>query len=312
MLVGVVAALVAAPLLARLARRVRWVDRAEGAAARKLQARPVPAIGGLVVLLALGCVWGVLALGGGHWDAAIAPWIDPRAGAASLVLAFAAGAIDDRVRGGLGARAKLGLQGAAGVPAAASVFFHRLAETGAPDGALLAAAGLLLGALVAQNAFNTFDNADGATTALGVLALAIHAPVFAGPLLGFLPWNLNARAREGARGTPTAYLGDAGSHLLGMLILLVPAAWPAFALPLLDLARLAVRRVAVGSRPWIGDRRHLAHRLAHAGLGRGMVCLALLAVALPAVANPGALGLALTGGAFLAAVVWTGEPDLGG
>jgi len=313
-LVGVLAALALTPLFARLARRFAWTDRATAVdGARKLQARPVPAIGGLVVLVGLVGTWGTLALVGGHWDASIAPWIDPRAGAASLVLAFAAGALDDRVRGGLRARSKLALQGLAALPAAVSLTAYRLGEGSSLELALALGAALIAGALVAQNAFNTFDNADGATTALGVLALAFHAPVFAGPLVGFLPWNLNARTRSrgqaaDAGATPTAYLGDGGSHLLGMLILLVPAAWPALALPLADLARLAVRRWRVGSRPWIGDRRHLAHRLAHAGLGRIAVCAALLTVALPAVAAPGVLGLGVTGVFFAGAVLSTREP----
>ena len=307
---GALAAFLAAPLCAALARRRGWLDRAEGpAAGRKLQARPVPPVGGLAVLLGLAVTTGVLWLSGGHWDPEIAPWVDPRAGAAALVLAFLAGAVDDVARHGVRPRTKVLLQSLAALPLALSLCLHRLAEApGEPGLALLAALGLVAGAVLAQNLFNTFDNADGATTSLGILALAWHAPVFAGPLLGFLPWNLNARAREGARGTPTAYLGDAGSHLLGLLILLVPAAWPALALPLFDLARLCVRRLRVGSKPWIGDRRHLAHRLAHSGLRPLGVCLFLLVVALPVVARPDAFGLLMTALLFAAAVALTREP----
>ena len=309
-LCGVLAALAATPLLAALGRRRGWLDRAEGAAGRKLQARPVPPVGGLAVLIGLAATAAALELAGGHWDPEIAAWIDPRAGAAALLLAFVAGAVDDLAPSGVRPRTKLCLQALAAVPVALSLCLHRLAEAPeAPGEAVLLALALVAGAVLAQNAFNTFDNADGATTSLGILALAFHAPVFAGPLLGFLPWNLNARARDGARGTPTAYLGDAGSHLLGLLILLVPAAWPAFALPLFDLLRLCVRRLRVGSRPWIGDRRHLAHRLAHAGLSPRRVCLLLSAVALPCVARPDALGLLLTAFLFAAAVALTREPS---
>ena len=307
---GILVALLATPLLAAVARRRGWLDRARGAeVSRKLQARPVPPVGGAAVLLGLFVVWAGLRLGGGHWDPEIAAWIDPRAGAASLLLAFLVGALDDLRARGLRPGGKLALQVVAATPAAVSLAMHALAEDpAAPSRAVLLAIALLAGAVVAQNAFNTFDNADGATTSLGMLALAFHAPVFAGPLLGFLPWNVNAKARDGAGATPTAYLGDAGSHLLGMLILLVPAAWPALALPLFDLARLSVRRVKVGSRPWIGDRRHLAHRLSNAGFGPIAVCLLLLAVALPGVAHPGPAGLALTALLFATAVVATREP----
>ena len=310
-LAGILAALLLTPLLASWARRRGWLDRAAGAeAGRKLQARPVPPVGGAAVLGGLAVVWAAMEVFGGHWDPRIAAWIHPGAGALALVGAFAVGALDDRRRGGLRPRTKLALQAAAALPVAISMALHQLAaDPSAPGRALALAALAAAGAVVAQNAFNTFDNADGATTSLGVLALAVHAPVFAGPLVGFLPWNLNGRRAEGRRATPTAYLGDAGSHLLGMLILLVPAAWPALALPLFDLGRLTVRRLRVGSLPWIGDRRHLAHRLATLGLGPVAVCLFLAAVALPYVLLPTAAGLGATALLFALAVACTREPE---
>jgi UDP-N-acetylmuramyl pentapeptide phosphotransferase/UDP-N-acetylglucosamine-1-phosphate transferase len=307
LLAGLLATLVCAPVLAAAARRAGWVDRADGAlAARKLQGHAVPAVGGGAILVGLAAAW-IAAHRGADAGAlaALAPWVDARAAAAALVLAFAAGAWDDRAPGGLRPRTKLALQLAAGLPVAAALAAQRL---DAPAAALALALAFLAAAAAAQNAVNTFDNADGAATGLGALAFGLHAPALAGPLLGFLPWNLNARRSAGARATPTAYLGDAGSHLIGMLLVLVPAAWPALALPALDLARLAVRRARVGSRPWIGDRRHLAHRLAHAGLGRPAVCAALAAIALPALAWPGAVGLGATAAAFALAVALTSEP----
>ncbi len=305
---GALVTLLVTPCAAALARRAGWLDRSEGGArSRKLQARPVPPVGGVVLFLGLAATSVALRASGGHWDATIAAWIDPRAGAATLGCACLAGALDDFLRGGLRPLHKLLLQALAALPAALSLFLHRL-PAGAPEAALSAIA-LVVAAVVAQNAFNTFDNADGATTSLSILALAFHAPVFAGPLLGFLPWNLNARRSEGARATPTAYLGDAGSHMLGILLLLVPAAWPVFALPLFDLLRVSMRRLSVGSRPWVGDRRHLAHRLAHAGHCPRSVCALLLAVALPCLARPGLVGLGLTCLFFGLAVALTREPE---
>ncbi len=82
--------------------------------------------------------------------------------------------------------------------------------------------------------------------------------------------------------TPLAYLGDGGSHLLGMALLVVPGAWPALGLPLLDLARVALERARAGEAPWRGDRRHLAHRLERRGLGPVPVALILwITAALP-------------------------------
>jgi UDP-GlcNAc:undecaprenyl-phosphate GlcNAc-1-phosphate transferase len=135
---------------------------------------------------------------------------------------------------------------------------------------------------VACNAINTFDNADGAAGGLVAVALLARAPLLAAPVLAFLPFNLRSQRSPAGRGRDAAaYLGDSGSHLLGMLVLLTPAAWPALVLPLADLARLSVVRVREGAAPWVGDRRHLAHRLGAAGLSAPRVVAALLGIAAP-------------------------------
>ena len=92
------------------------------------------------------------------------------------------------------------------------------------------------------------------------------------------------------RGDPRAYLGDSGSHLLGMMLLLTPAAWPLFLLPLLDLARVAAVRLREGRPIWSADRLHLAHRLQAAGLAPTAVVAVLVGIALPALLVPGWLG----------------------
>ncbi|HEX6883964.1 MAG TPA: hypothetical protein VF530_11330, partial [Planctomycetota bacterium] len=76
--------------------------------------------------------------------------------------------------------------------------------------------------------------------------------------------------------------GDAGAFVLALLVVLVPAAAGILVLPGLDLARLGWVRWRAGSRPWRGDRRHLAHRLAGRGLGRSRVALVQCGLALPA------------------------------
>jgi len=158
-----------------------------------------------------------------------------------------------------------------------------------------------MAAVVAMNAANTFDCADGACTALGVMALAgrgIAAPA----LLGFLPWNLFAR--RGPERVPVAYLGDSGSHLVGMLIAARPDAWILLALPLLDLTRLSFLRLRAGRRPWHGDRLHLAHRLQQRGLGDVAVVSVLAMILLAGrLTDPWIESLAVSLGAFLV-VVW--------
>jgi UDP-GlcNAc:undecaprenyl-phosphate GlcNAc-1-phosphate transferase len=115
-----------------------------------------------------------------------------------------------------------------------------------------------------------------------------------GALLGFLPHNFpHARA----------FLGDAGSHLVGYL-LAVLAILPHFytvqrprqlavlipllvlAVPLGDLVWVVVLRWRRGQPFYQGDTNHLSHRLARRGLTRTQTVLLIwvLAAALGAVA----------------------------
>ncbi len=278
--------------LARLGMRRAWIDRRDGGdpdlLARKPRVAPVPLIGGAALLLTLAV-----------WDA-----IDARATALpwpALLLAFAVGTLDDRLPAGLDWRAKL-----AGQTLAAA-----LLATG-PGLEWHERAGWIAIGVLAQNAANTFDNADGALASLAALGLRAQ-PAVLGALLGFLPANL--LVRRGRERVPLAYLGDAGSHLIGILWAADPRAWPVLLLPLLDLARLALLRRSLGRAPWQGDRRHLAHRLAARGLSPPVVVLALIGIALPAALLAGSgwmwgLGVLGTALLFAGAVRATpSEPD---
>jgi UDP-N-acetylmuramyl pentapeptide phosphotransferase/UDP-N-acetylglucosamine-1-phosphate transferase len=264
----------AAAVLARLAPRLGWTDAPRaGERARKRQLRPVPAVGGAAILLGLAAApvrpWEVA--GGELWARWLpaAPWC-----LASLALAFAAGTWDDKA--GLGPGRKAGAQLAALLPLAAGAWL----EHGALAGLVL----LLVG-VAALNLLNTFDNADGALASLCALGFAGPAPFACAACLGFLPFNLDAAsARNRASGAPSAYLGDAGAFVLAYLVLLAPASAGLLVLPALDLARLALVRWRSGSRPWIGDRRHLAHRLEARGLARPLVAATQCALAWPACA----------------------------
>jgi UDP-N-acetylmuramyl pentapeptide phosphotransferase/UDP-N-acetylglucosamine-1-phosphate transferase len=224
----------------------------------------VPAVGGAGILVGLGAIeaWTRLpALGPGAWVA--------------LLLAFGLGLCDDRIRGGLPPIALLLGQA---IVALALVASGWRVYGGEPVEALAAS---VLAVLVAVNAVNTFDNADGAATAIGILGFSFGSFLFAAPLLGFLPWNLLSRPLRPGGPVPVAYLGNSGSQVLGVLLLLDPIGRAALLLPLLDLVRLSFVRFAAGSRPWIGDRRHLAHRLQKAGCSRALVVIALVAIAAP-------------------------------
>lgn len=280
-------------LLALVALRSGWVDRLDPQVAeRKPRKEPVPLVGGTALLVGLAC-W-ELASG----DRAL-PW-------PALLVAWAVGSLDDVVRGGLRPSYKLLGQCLVGIV---------LATWWPPGdaGGAGARVAVVVAAVVAQNAVNTFDNADGAATSLALLGLAPYAGVRA-VLLGFLPFNLLHRP---GRAVPFAYLGDAGSHVLGVLLVCHPGAPLALILPLLDLARLVGVRLARGQRPWVGDRSHLAHRLAARGLAPARVVLVLVAIACPpliarawsAGSSPWvAAGAIATTLLFGACVRWTADP----
>ena len=249
----------AATWIARcVAARAGFADDPSRAPGRKRQPRPVPAVGGIAILIGLAVAQAL----------ASSAWI-------GIALAFLLGAIDDRRKGGLSPAALLFGQ----LVVAAGLVATGWRICGGPP--VLAASASALAVVIAINALNTFDNADGAATSIGVLGLGLGAgtPLLAAPLAGFLPWNFYGSGEA----RPAAYLGNSGSFVVGVLLLLDPIGRYALLLPLLDLARLAFVRTAAGSRPWIGDRRHLAHRLQAAGLATGPVVLALIAIAAPAV-----------------------------
>jgi len=276
----------ACAVLAWLARPLGWLDEPGGAnAERKLARAPVALVGGLAIGL------GVLAAY--LWDARVggaamprfAAWIaGPQLGwiampsvdwrLAALGLAFLVGWIDDARRDGLHALPKLLLQS---LPAAA---------VGLPlvlDGHALAGAAWFSAALWAMNAFNTYDNSDGAAGCLALVAFALPLPALAAACAGFLPWNLLPAGRA-TRGRQV-YLGDAGSHMLGLALLFNPLAAPALLVPSLDLVRVAIVRMREGQRPWVGDLRHLAHLLRARGLPVAPTAALLAVIALPALAG---------------------------
>jgi UDP-GlcNAc:undecaprenyl-phosphate GlcNAc-1-phosphate transferase len=287
-------------LFARIFERRGWVDDGADAPERKLQARAVAPVGGAAILC--GCTLTELVLSrlGGveplSWvrftadsaDVAHTP-MQRVLIVAALCAAFVAGLCDDLSARGLSALRKLGLQTIAAVPFAAAV------GESSGDSRWAWSAGALACALVAQNAMNTFDNADGAATAVAGLGLAAAGTALAGALLGFVPFNLWIRrgeSRARAASTPRAYLGDSGSHLLGLLLLLHPLARLALFLPLVDLVRVSLVRMRRGTAPWIGDRRHLAHRMLDRGASPTRTVVVLCAIAAPILAAGIAAGVA--------------------
>lgn len=152
------------------------------------------------------------------------------------------------------------------------------------------------------NAFNFMDNMNGLCAGLGAIG-AYHFGIIAGAdnqylvaliafltfgaLLGFLPYNF-PRAR--------AFLGDAGSHLVGYLLAVLailphfytvrhPHRWVVLipllvlAIPLADLVWVVLLRWRSGQPFYEGDTNHLSHRLVRRGLTRTQAVVAIWAAA---------------------------------
>jgi UDP-N-acetylmuramyl pentapeptide phosphotransferase/UDP-N-acetylglucosamine-1-phosphate transferase len=313
---SLIASWVASLVLVFVWRRLGRGDAAEGAeAVRKLQRQAVPAVGGLAIALS----WGVLALsawrlGGAGWEAArgaVTPQLpglasaDPAlsawAGLSALSLALLVGWVDDERTGGLPPLAKLAGAALCGVLLSLPCWTWM-----GVGGALGWTATYALASILACSALNTFDNADGAAAGVSALGLGLLGSPLAAGVVGVWLLNLFARRRspagESGGGDPVLYLGDSGSHLLGVAALVVPGAWPLLWLPLLDLLRVSLVRVGLGLLPWEGDRRHLAHRLQRLGLAPWAVVAALLGIAAPAVVWPTPQGFCLSLVLFLLAV----------
>ena len=283
-IVSFIAACLVAVMFTALARKVAprlgLVDRPDQR--RKLHSESMPLGGGAAVFLATVVVLGGLVLMPGPWQLHLndAWW--------NLVGAFAAcawivvlGLIDDRfsIRG----RQKLaGQVVAAALLMICGILIKKISLFGLViDLGPLAIPVSLFWLVGAMNALNLLDGMDGLATALGIIlslaicalaaishhgGVALAALIFAGSLLGFLPFNL-APAR--------IYLGDAGSMLIGLMVgglsiraslkgpgtVLLAAPLALLSIPILDSSAAILRRKLSGRSLYETDRGHLHHRL---------------------------------------------------
>lgn len=268
--------------VAWIARRVGILDQPAG---YKAHARPTPLLGGLAV--AAGTIAGVA-------------WLLPAAGrthvaglsALSLgaLIILVAGLLDD-VRGlfpGHKFAWQLAAAAAAGLCLALLGVRLNLFLHWPPAPIILLTVLWIVGI---TNAVNFLDNMDGLCIGIGFIAafslaavnlrseeftVALVAAALAGACLGFLPYNWpNARI----------FLGDTGSMLIGFLLAalsvmgvytrgahvpILAVFTPLFVLgmPVLDSVLVVVLRLWTGDKPWVGDRRHISHRLVRRGMHR--------------------------------------------
>ncbi len=170
----------------------------------------------------------------------------------------------------------------------------------------------ILWILTVLNALNFMDNMNGLCAGLGAIGTGCFALIAAfnghylvalfgflasGSLLGFLPHNFPKA---------TAFLGDAGSHLVGYLLAVMailphfytplrPKVWAVFipllvlAVPLADLVCVVFIRWRLGKPFYVGDNNHLSHRLVKRGWSPAKAVLVIWLAAL----TVGGLGLLL-------------------
>lgn len=277
-LLAAVVALVATPLVARLARRVGAMD---APTERGMHLVATPRLGGVAILA------GTLAAGALFLK-------DSREDSAAILLGAlvitGVGALDD-IRG-LSPPVKLAGQAlAALVPVAAGVAVDHvtLPFVGPFDLGWAGVPLTVLGLVAVMNVVNFTDGVDGLAAgvctiggltfaavalSLGRVEAGVLAALTAGAALGFLFHNFPARS-----GGASIFMGDSGSNLLGLLLaciaiqgvlktaavvgLFVPLV--ILAVPFLDTGFVVLKRIKHGRPVYAADRWHFHHRFADIG-----------------------------------------------
>ena len=270
---------------------------------RKIHDRPVPLAGGLTVMtgfflpLLLGYLWA------GHLAPETGSVVPVEYGfsrRAVQILAILGGAlamvtlgwVDDRHE--LGPGVKFGGQ----LLIAVAVAWSGIRITLFVESGWFSYAVTILWILALTNAFNFMDNMNGLCTGLGFISawacawsaatqgqylVALLGFTICGALAGFLPFNFPRAA---------AFLGDAGSHLVGFLVAIL-AILPNFyseqspnalavlspllivGVPLVDLVWVVAWRTMMGKPFYVGDTNHLSHRLVRRGYSKSTAVLIL-------------------------------------
>ena len=302
------------PLTRSLAVRLGVLDNP---GSRKIHATPTPRLGGIAVYLSFtAAVLSGYLLGPHLGDFAwLREWTDaplealretPRVTSKVLALIagttviFAVGLADDI----LGQRFPVGLK-AAGQVLAAGVLVAADVRTSFMPSEALNIVVTLLWIFGVTNAFNLLDNMDGLSAGVAFVAagvflvnawslnevfISLLLVAFMGSLLGFLFFNWNPAS---------VFLGDCGSLTIGYVMAsltlleryvsrasssLFPLLMPVLvlAVPIVDTATVMFIRLRERRPIYVGDARHLSHRLVNLGFShrRAVLLLYILTFAL--------------------------------
>ncbi len=145
------------------------------------------------------------------------------------------------------------------------------------------------------NSINFIDGLDGLSTGVAIIAaltlgfvsfgyrssyqpiVALLCVVFAGALLGYLPWNFNpAKVFIGTTGVMVmgyllAVLAILGSAKIAVALLIL-------GVPIIDTFWIILRRLFTGHSPFTPDRGHFHHRLLDLGLSHKGAVLLIYAI----------------------------------
>jgi UDP-GlcNAc:undecaprenyl-phosphate GlcNAc-1-phosphate transferase len=324
LLVALVVSAGLVPLTRRLARRFGIMD-APGE--RKIHSELMPRLGGVAVFVSFTAIVAVGYALIPHLSAA--PWLQSRIPGSLRMLgeahrvegklmalliggavAFGVGLLDDA----LGRRFPVWLKLAGQILAAQILIAAGVRVLFLPFEWMNFAV-TLLWIVGITNAFNLLDNMDGLSAgvalvassvflinawALGEFFICLLLAVFMGALLGFLLFNFHPAS---------VFLGDCGSLFIGYVMAsltlleryvshasssLFPILMPVvvLAVPLLDTATVIVIRLSERRPIYVGDNRHLSHRLVALGFSKRaavlFIYLATFTLGLGAVSLPDA------------------------
>ena len=316
-------------LSAALVPAARWLARRYGVldepGARKVHKTPTPRSGGIAVFSAF-----TLVVLFGYFGVPVLsrlPWVETNLAAPVAMLqeayrvevklmavllggalAFTVGLLDDV----LGRRFPVGLK-LAGQVLAAAVLVAAGIRTDVLVYDAFNVALTLVWVVGITNAFNLLDNMDGLSAGvafvaslvllvnawlLGEFFISLVLVAFMGSLLGFLVYNWHPAS---------IFLGDCGSLFIGFTLAsltllqryvshasstLFPVLMPVLvlALPILDTATVTFIRLREGRPIYVGDSRHLSHRLVSIGMRPPLAVFTIYLITLGI--GLGAVGLA--------------------